>query len=122
MTHPAAAPVLRTMLGNLVRSMEGVNQLAEDKWAPELGLAFLGKLDKQPPGSKGLSFPLDFDDKLRIKWDEVHAQLDAIGKPTALFTVPRQLLLGIRGSDGDIVVRLLDIQQHRLDGVLEYLS
>jgi len=119
MTHPASAAVLRTMLGNIVRSMEGLNQLTQDK-AKEMGLDPLGKLDKQPEDATVLRFPLD--NKLRIKWDEVDAQLGTIGKPTALFTVPKQLLMGIRGQDGDIMVRLIDVQQRRLDGVLEFLS
>lgn len=121
MNHRAFPKVLETMLGNLVRSMEGLNQLAEDK-AKEMGLSPLGKLEAQPDGAQVLKFPLDFDNQLRIKWDEVDAQLASIGKPTGLYTVPKQLLMGIQGDQGDIMVRLLDVQQRRLDGVLEYLK
>jgi hypothetical protein len=108
------------MLGNLVRSMEGLDRFTENE-AAKLGLEALGKLDAQPEGAKVLKFPIDFDNKLRVKWDEVDAQLDAIGKPTGMYTIPKQLLMGIRGDKGDVLIRLLDVGLRRLDGVLQYL-
>jgi hypothetical protein len=106
------------MLQIPTKSMEGLNSLVTEH-AEEMGLDSLGVLDKRPKGATVLRFPLDT--QLRIKWDEVDAQLATIGKITGLYTVPREMVMGIRGKDVDILVRLIDIQQHRLHGVLEYL-
>jgi len=100
-------------------NMRGLASLASQH-AEEMGLESLGVFDEPPEGALPLDFPLDFNDKLRIKWDEVDTQIATIGKPTGLYAVPCSAYLGIRGEDGDILVRLIDIQQHRLKGVLEY--
>jgi hypothetical protein len=85
-----------------------------------MGLDSLGVFDARPEGVPVLAFPLN--GQMRIKWDEVDTQLATIGKITGLYTVPRDLLMGIRGRDGDILVRLIDVQQQRLHGVLQYFK
>lgn len=113
------ARTLETMLQMLVKSMEGLNSLVTEH-AEEMGLDSLGVFKAQPEGVPILRFPLD--GQMRIKWDEVDHQLATLGKITGLYTVPRDLLIGIRGRDGDILVRLIDIQQQRLHGVLQYFK
>ena len=113
------ARTLEVMLQNLVKSMEGLNSLVTEH-AEEMGLDSLGVFDEQPEGVPVLRFPLN--GQMRIQWDEVDAQLAAIGKITGMYTVPRNLLMGIRGKDGDILIRLIDVQQRRLQGVLEYFK
>jgi hypothetical protein len=109
------ARTLETMLQNLAKINSLVTQHAE-----EMGLESLGVLDKRPEGVPVLRFP--FDSQLKIKWNEVDAQLATIGRITGLYTVPHEMLMGIRGKDADILVRLVDIQQRRLHGVLQYFK
>lgn len=112
---------LEAFLGMLAHSMKGLNSLVSQH-AEEMGLESLGVFEERPDPKVApvLRFPQDHN--LRIKWDEVDAQLAKIGKPTGLYTVPRQLIMGIRGDKGDITIRLIDIQQRRLDGVLQYFK
>lgn len=112
---------LDAFLGMMSRSMKGLNSLV-GQHAEEMGLNSLGVFDECPEGAPVLRFPQDPQDRLRIKWGEVDAQLAKIGKPTGLFTVPSEMLMGIRGENGDIGIRLIDVQMHRLDGVLQYLK
>jgi hypothetical protein len=112
---------LEALLHMLSHNMKGLNSLATQH-AEEMGLDSLGVFEEPPEGARPLSFPIDFNNKLRIKWDEVDAQLATIGRPTGLYAVPKSMYLGIRGENGDVLVRLIDIQQRRLDGVLEYLK
>lgn len=97
--------------------MEGLNSLVRQH-AEEMGVESLGVLDEVPEGAVVLKFPQDHN--LRIKWDEVDAQLATIGIPKGLYTVPKSWFLGIRGDKGDILVRIVDIQQRRLHGVMQY--
>lgn len=113
------ARTLEVMLQNLAKSMEGLNSMVAGH-AEEMGLDSLGVLAKRPEGVEVLRFPLN--DQMRIKWDEVDHQLATIGKITGLYTVPSELLMGIRGKDGDILIRLIDVQQRRLHGVLQYFE
>lgn len=109
---------LEAFLGNMSRNMEGLSSLARQH-AEEMGVKSLGVLDKIPEGAKILAFSQDHN--LRIKWHEVDAQLAKIGKPTGFYTVPLAGVLGVRGDKGDVVIRLIDVQQRRLHGVMQYL-
>jgi hypothetical protein len=113
------ARTLEVMLQNLVKSMEGLNSMVTEH-AEEMGLDSLGVFDEQPKDVPVLRFPLN--SQMRIEWDEVDTQLAGIGKITGMYTVPRNLLMGIRGKDGDILIRLIDVQQRRLHGVLQYFQ
>lgn len=110
--------VLTVLLDSMHRSMKGLGIVAREN-AESLGLEYLGS-HVRPEGTPVLRFPLD--DKLHIRWAEVDAQLASVGLPTALYTIPSEMLFGIRGEKGDICVRLVDVQQHRLDGVLDWIK
>lgn len=110
--------VLTTLLGNYCASLSVFSRQAAAE-AEKLGVPFRGELETSPDHAKMLRF--DYDKQLRVKWSAVDAQLDAIGPVTALYSVPREWVLGIEGEKGDVLIRLIDMKQHRLDGVLTYL-
>lgn len=114
----AMGQVLETMLTIMSKSMQGVAVVAREH-AKEMGLEFLGDLER-PEACPVLKFHQD--GQLRIEWNKVDEQLATIGKPTALYTMSKQMLLGLRGDKGDIAVRLVDIQQRRLDGVVQWMK
>ena len=111
---------LEALIGMMSRSMEGLNSLVRQH-AEEMGLESLGVFEERPDPKIAPVLRFPQDQNLRIKWDEVDAQIRSIGKPTGLYTVPRQLLMGIRGSNGDITIRLVDVQLRRLEGVLQFM-
>ena len=114
----AMGQVLGTMLTIMSKSMQGVGIIAREH-ATDMGLEFLGDLER-PEACPVLKFHQDA--QLHIAWDKVDEQLATIGKPTALYTMSKQWLLGLRGDKGDIAVRLVDIQQRRLDGVVQWMK
>lgn len=112
--------VLHSSLGRLVGNFQALPAFAE-KHAGELGLDFLGAMEEEPDDAPVLRFPTD--KKLEILWDQVQQQLiEAIGRPTALFAVVRQGLVGIRGTKGDIMLRCLDITIYRHFGTFQTLA
>lgn len=110
---------LHSALGRVVGNFQSLPDFAE-KHAAELGLDFLGNMEERPDAPV-LRFPQD--KKLKVLWDQVQQQLvEAIGKPTALFAVVRQGLMGIRGTKGDIMLRCLDITIYRHYGTFQTLA
>jgi len=88
------------------------------KEAEKLSLSFIGEINADTNAAY-LNFP--YDEKLKIKWSEVDDQLRKIGKPISLFSDPKGWHLGIRGTKGDIRMRIIDIKQHRFEGVSDYI-
>jgi len=117
----AFVPFLENFLAIIAHNAKGLVSLASQH-AEEMGLKSLGVLDEWPGPEKAPVLKFHTGKHLRIDWDRVCQDLLAIGKPVGLYAVPRAMLLGIRGEKGDITVRLVDIQQHRLDGVLQCLK
>lgn len=110
---------LGAAMGRIVSNFQALPAFAE-KHAGELGLDFLGNMEERPDAPV-LRFPTDR--LMKVQWDQVQQQLvEAIGKPTSLFAVVRQGLVGIRGTKGDIMLRCLDITIYRHYGTFQTLA
>lgn len=114
-------PFLEALLGMMARSAKGLISLASQH-AEEMGLKSLGVFETWAGSEKAPVLKFHPGKHLGIDWDRVCKDLLTIGKPTGLYAIPSAMLLGIRGEKGEITVRLADIQQRRLDGVLQCLK
>jgi hypothetical protein len=111
---------LQCFLGIAAHNAQQLPALAK-KHAGELGLAYDGEFEEQTdyPSIQFLRTQEDFN---RVDWDHVRDQLASLGTIRSLFAVPKQMLLGIRGSDGDIYLRMTDIQIYRHYGVFQTIQ
>ena len=120
MPEPSRKPIERMLaaaLGNVVGNFQALPAFAE-KHAGELGLDFLGNLEERPK-APSLRFPMVGSSQFAPILQQLS---EAIGTPTALFSVVRQGLMGIRGTDGDIMLRMIDIVRYRHLGVFQTLA
>jgi hypothetical protein len=117
----AFVPFLEAFLGMIARNCRGMISLASEH-AEEMGLKSLGVFETWAGPEKAPVLKFQMGKHLGIDWNKVCQDLLAIGKPTGLYAIPSAMLFGIRGEKGDITVRLADIQQRRLDGVLQCLK
>jgi hypothetical protein len=115
----AIGAVLTSYLGMLGRDVQRLGKYAAQE-AVKLGLDFVGEIESDAPI---LRFPLDVNKRFYPKWDEIEAALAAgVGRPTALFSAPQSWCMGIRGTKGDMRVTLIDVKQHRFEGVAQCLA
>ena len=114
--------VLGGMLGLLARNARGLVPFAE-RYAGELCLDFLGKLERGEGEPIGFTWPNDGPKHLSgLNWEGVESQLRAIAPITGLFAVVPQMLMGIRGEKGDCYLRMMDIQRRRHTGVFQTIA
>ena len=98
------------------RNMAALSRHAA-KEAEKLGVPFKGELDAIPDRAKMLVFGYGLPERARLG-----AAIDAIGTLTGLYSVPSQMVVGLEGEHSDVLVRLVDVMQYRLDKVLSYIA
>jgi hypothetical protein len=113
--------VLDALLDMFAHTKCGLKSLVTQH-ASEIGLEPLGVQDAWEGPAKAPTLEFTPRGEARIPWNEVARKLLTIGQPTGLYLIPCERLLGIRGKKGDITVRISDIGQRRLEGVLQYLK
>jgi len=82
----------------------------------ELGLEYFGELEDS--GAPILKF---YRTDLGLPEKPSAQELPMIGKVLGFFTIPKQLLLGIRGERGDVLMKMSDIQVYRFESVKDYI-
>jgi hypothetical protein len=105
------------LLKYAVRQGRGLISFAEES-SKKLGLKPLSVLETRPPSCQAIIFHQD--EKLKIQWNKVDEQLNRIGALTGIAACPKELLLVLIGSEGSTALRLIDIQQRRHEGILQY--
>jgi len=112
---------LKAMLDIAAKNAKGLPIFAKQK-AEELGVEFLGGLDERPDGATMLQFYHPVERLYEEHGKDWEKALDSLGQLVGFFAVPRELLFGIRGEHGDVLLKMSDIARYKHLQVFERLG
>jgi hypothetical protein len=114
---------LNASLGIAAHNAKNLPEFAR-KQALELGLTYFGELsDSSAPIL--VFYRTDLGEHYmasrELRGPSAWKVLPTIGRVKGFFAIPRQLLLGIRGEHGDVLMRVTDIQVYRFEAVADFI-